>query len=198
MPSLRPAVLAAAASLLLVAACGGASDTTSNDNSTPPTTTGGSATTDAAGTLSGQGYSVVIPADWDDITAEAKQHNSKADVAMAEPQQDQVFRTNFNVVVPNQIDPGVSDAELAKEAARELRTVTKSAVTPVSAPDFDGSPALGQTSSTSASGVDVSLIQYFVVKDGLVYATTMTFGTDQTDQAKATLDEIVGSWTWAS
>ncbi|MFY9914879.1 MAG: hypothetical protein WAK18_09445, partial [Nocardioidaceae bacterium] len=144
------------------------------------------------------GYSVDIPAGWADITAEAQQQNSSADVAIAEPSQGQAFRTNFNVVEPNQIDSGVSSDELAKQAASELQSVTKSAVTPVSAPDFDGDPALGQASSTTASGVDVSLIQYFVVKNGLVYAATMTFDSSQTDQAKATLDEIIGSWTWTS
>ncbi len=196
MRTRRPALLAAAATLLLVTACSSASDTKTKGDPTSPTTSADSTSPDP-GTLSGQGYSVVIPADWEDITTQAKQQNSQADVAMAEPQQDQVFRTNFNVVVPNEIDAGVSQAELAKEAARELKSVTKSAVTPISAPDFDGSPALGQTSTTLASGVHVSLIQYFVVKDGLVYATTMTFDKGHAAEAKATLGTIIDSWTWA-
>ncbi len=196
MPTFRPAVVAAAAAFLLVTACSSASDTTtSGDESTSSTAT---QTTTTATTLAGQGFSVDIPAGWENITTEAKQQNDLADIALAEPSQGQAFRTNFNVVEPNQIDSGVSSDELAKQAARELKNVTKSAVTPVSAPDFDGDPALGQASSTTASGVDVSLIQYFVIKNGLVYAATMTFDSRQADEAKATLDEIIGSWSWTS
>ncbi len=198
MPTFRPAVAAAAAALLVVTACSSAGDTKPSADGTTSTTATQTTPTGAPTTLAGQGYSVDIPAEWEDITAEAQQQNSRADVAIAEPSQGQPFRTNFNVVEPNQINSGVSSNELAKQAARELKSVTKSAVTPVSAPDFDGHSALGQTSSTTASGIKVSLIQYFVIKNGLVYAATMTFDSSQADEAKATLAEIIGSWTWSS
>ncbi len=190
------AAVAAALVLLVATACSSASVTTTSGDNTTPTTATQATPSDSATTLSGQGYSVVLPAGWEDITAQAEQQNTLADIAMAEPIQDRAFRTNFNVVEPNEIDSGVSSDELAKEAARELKRVTKSAVTSLPAPDFDGTPALGQTSSTNASDVDVSLIQYFVVKDGLVYAVTMTFDSSRADQAKSTLGEIVASWTW--
>ncbi len=209
--------LAASVALLALAACSSASDTagtdtagtdTTGDSTTPTQETAATSPTEVtttseptssaadASTLRGTGYSVSLPDGWEDVTDVAKQSNAAADVALAEPASSTEFRMNFNVVDPNPINAGVSDDELAAQAAKELKSVTQAKVTSISGPDFDGSPSLGQTSQAEASGFTVSLIQFLVRHDDQVYATTMTFETKRTDEAKAVLDEIVASWTW--
>lgn len=212
MRSLRPA-LATGLSLLVVSACSSASDTQDQGDTTSPTVAETSTeastasepadptepTSQSSGdTLSGDGYDVTPPTDWQDVTEVAKQSNPQADVAMAEPQEAADFRTNFNVVAPSPVSADVTEQELAGQAAKELKSVTGTAVTPVDGPDFDGTTALGQTSETSASGFDVTLIQYLVIHDGKVYATTMTFESKRSDEAQNDLDDIVSSWTWQS
>ncbi len=198
--------LAGSLSLLALAACSGGDGTSSGATPDQTTTSATMETTSTEATsstaessgagVSGTGYSIAIPDGWEDVLAAAQRTNSAADVAVAEPQQPGEFRTNFNTVTPNPIDDSVTDQQLAAQAARELKSVTHTAVTPVDAPDFDGTPALGQTSETAASGFTVTLIQYIVRHQGQVYATTMTFDSTKADDAKAALDDIVASWTW--
>ena len=193
--------------LVALSACSSGSDDASTDPTTDATTSATSTTesTDTTPTddttssdqssgagVSGTGYSVAIPDGWEDVTDLAKQTNQAADVALAEPVKAGEFRTNFNTVTPNPIDASVTDAQLSAQAAKELKSVTQAAVTPLEAPDFDGSPALGQTSEAQAKGFKVTLVQYIVRHEDKVYAITMTFESKNAEAAQAKLDEIVG------
>jgi len=207
-------VLACTLVLLAVSACSSSSDTANTDQTTDATTsstqsstpsTEATTPTDATTSddqssgagLSGTGFSIAVPDGWEDVTDIAKQNNQAADVAVAEVAKNGEFRTNFNTVTPNPIDASVTDAQLAAQAAKELKGVTHAPVTPIDAPDVDGSPALGQTSEVQTSGFKLTLVQYIVRHDDKVYALTTTFETKNADEAKQKLDEILASWKWS-
>jgi hypothetical protein len=217
MRTLRLA-LTSAVTLIVLASCSSASDTkTDTETTSPSETTSASETSssptesttssteettsdDSSGSgesIGGIGYTVTLPTGWEDVTDAMKQANARADIGLAEPASTG-FRTNFNVVQPSPVPANVTEQQLAAEAAKELKSVTHQTVTTVEGPDFDGSNSIGQTSGATASGVDVTLIQYIFVHDHKVYATTMTFDASRTDEAQATLDDLVGSWTWTT
>src|SRR6476659_10473851 len=136
-------VLACTLVLLAVSACSSSSDTANTDQTTDATTSSTQSTeattpTDATTSddqssgagLSGTGFSIAIPDGWEDVTDIAKQNNQAADVAVAEVAKNGEFRTNFNTVTPNPIDASVTDAQLAAQAAKELKGVTHAPVTP--------------------------------------------------------------------
>ncbi|MBA3309174.1 MAG: DcrB-related protein, partial [Nocardioidaceae bacterium] len=182
--------------------------TTSQPTTTEPTTT--EPTTEAttteptteepteppAGTISGQGYVFALPGGWTDVTQQAQASNPQADVAVAEPATPGEFRMNFNTVSPTPI-PGLSREQLVQQAETELRSVTNRKVEPLPDETFDGDSAIGQRSTTDASGFEIAIVQYLVVRDGTLYVTTMTYDVDQESEASAILDGIIESWTWS-
>ncbi len=160
--------------LPLLGACSSSKDI-AQDGSTnsPPTTTTATATTPTSsptepttaepstpsqsetstspednGRLEGNSYSVVIPPGWSDITATVKAAQPSVDVAKGEGHPTG-FRTNFNVV-NSASDPGTIEANgpaIRQEAATELKSITKSRVTPLPDRQIDGEEAIGQTST---------------------------------------------------
>lgn len=148
-------------------------------------------------TLSGQGYNASLPSGWQNVTQEAKQRQPLVDIAVAEAKASD-FRTNINVVQPNPAPEGLSDDQLAQQAARELKTVTKTKVRRLPGVEFSGEPSIGQTSTTQVQGSSVSLVQYLVIHAGKIYAVTLSFESSRAAEAKQALDEFVGSWTWTS
>jgi hypothetical protein len=221
MPRLRSAVIGIVA-LLALSACSGSDDssgdsTPATSDSTPTTTSTGSqspseptdVTTTASpdettsatepgggATVTGAGYTVAVPEGWQDVIDQARRTNAQADVAIAEPAQAGEFRLNFNVVQPSALPAGVTDQQLATQAAKELRSVTHAKVTPVDGPAFDGAPSVGQVSHATAGGFNVTLVQYLVRHQGRLYPTTLTFETSRENEAQAVMTGIVGSWTW--
>ena len=200
------ATIASAVALLALPACSGSddepdgSDTTTTSAASSDTTPTDEATSSdgAAGdSVTGSGYSIAVPSGWEDVTELAKQSNSQADIAVAEPQTQGEFRTNFNVVTPTPLPDGVGDDELADQAAKELESVTNSEVTPLDVTfDFDGANALGQTSKTTAQGFTITITQYLLVHEDQIFATTLTYDEKRADEAMDTLAEIADSWTW--
>jgi hypothetical protein len=205
---------AAAASLVAVlalSACSGSDDSSGGSGATDGETTAGSTTeseatspSDDASTdepsgdsVTGTGYSITVPDGWEDVTALAKQSNAQADIAVAEPQESGKFRMNFNVVTPSPLPAGVSDSDLANQAAQELQSVTKAKVKPIEVDyDFDGAKALGQTSTTTAQGFTVTITQFVLVHDDQIFATTMTYEDSREDEAMDKASDIADSWTW--
>jgi hypothetical protein len=206
----RPAVrmtatIASAVALLALPACSGSDDDadgsdTTNSAASSDTTPSGESTSSvepAGDSVTGSGYSVAVPSGWEDVTELAKQNNSQADIAVAEPQTEGEFRTNFNVGSPTPLPDGVGDDELADQAATELESVTKAEVTPLDVTvDFDGAKALGQTSKTTTQGFTITITQYLLVHEDQIFATTLTYDEKRADEAMDTLTEIADSWTW--
>jgi hypothetical protein len=110
------------------------------------------------------------------------------------------FRTNFNVINNNSHPGTIEDngPAIRKEAAIELRSITKKAVTSLPDRTIDGEAAIGQTSTFVTSGTPVTFIQYFVVHHGSAYPVTMTFANDNAAAAKSLLNQILASWQWES
>lgn len=160
--------------------------------SAPQSSTGNS--TSNVRVLHGNGYTFAAPAGWSDVTAQAKGIQSAVDLAIAAPQTTG-FRDNFNVVSPNPLR-GATTNQLRHEAARELRSVTHSRVQPVPSRRFDGATGIGQQTHTSSSGYAITLLQYLIPHRHLVYATTLTFQTKHTAQARSWLRRIISSWKW--
>ncbi len=210
MRTLRLA-LTAAVTLTALVGCSSASDTkdesetTSGSETLSPTESATSATTpteaptsdDTGGSMSGIGFIVSMPSGWQDATDIAKQQSPQVDIAMAESGASE-FRTNFNTVQPSPVPSGLTDKQLAAQSAAQLKSITHNEVTPVDGPDLDGTSSLGQTSKATVGDSEVTLIQYLAVHDDQLYATTMTFETSRADEAEATLDEIIASWTWTT
>jgi hypothetical protein len=199
------ATIASAVAVLALPACSGSDDdadgsdttTTSASSDTTPTDEPTSSDEPAGDSVTGSGYSIAVPSGWEDVTELAKQNNSQADIAVAEPQTEGEFRTNFNVVTPTPLPDGVDDDELADQAATELESVTKSEVTPLDVTvDFDGAKALGQTSKTTTQGYTITITQYLLVHEDQIFATTLTYDEKRADEAMDTLTEIADSWTW--
>ena len=216
-------VAALATVISLTSACSSASDTESSSDettstssptefspteSTPVEETTSEETTPAetdstdsgdGQTLAGQGYRTSIPSGWEDVTARAKQSQPAVDVAVAAPASGD-FRTNINVVKPNPAPAGLSDQELAKRAAAELKSVTHTKVKPLPGVEFSGEPSIGQTSIASVPGVEkkVALVQYLVVHDDKIYAVTLSFEASKSSEAKQAMTEFVGNWAWTS
>ena len=216
------AAVAVAALLSLCAACGGSDDIADDDPSTSPTTTtttsptapptspttsapttsaptSSSPTDDDGDRLVGAGFSIAIPEEWEDITASLKEKNPQLDIAIGEKDAT-VFRTNFNVVTATATTATVEAdaAELHKEAAAQLKTVTHATVAPLPDRDIAGDAAIGQTSKFEASGTSVTFVQYLCIHDGKAYPVTMTFATANAEKATATLDTILATWQWTS
>ena len=215
------AAVAVAALLSLCAACGGSDDdpstspttTASTTSSTPtappsspttsaPTTsapTSSSPTDDDGDRLAGAGFSIAVPEEWENITASLKEKNPQLDIAIGEKDAT-VFRTNFNVVTASATTATVEAdaAELHKEAAAQLKTVTHATVAPLPDRDIAGDAAIGQTSKFEASGTSVTFVQYLCIHDGKAYPVTMTFATANAEKATATLDTILATWQWTS
>ena len=191
--------------LLALSGCSGSDDADGSDATTSGTTSSATSPTDdtpssdapAGDTVSGSDYSIVVPDGWEDVTDIAKQNSSQADIAVAEPQAGAEFRTNFNVVTPRPLPDGVSDEQLADQAATELQSVTNSKVTPIDVPvDFDGAQAIGQTSQTTTQGFTITITQFVLVHEDQVFATTLTYDDKRADEAMDKLTDIAGSWTW--
>jgi hypothetical protein len=110
------------------------------------------------------------------------------------------FRTNFNVV-DSSTDPGTiaeNGPAIRKEAAAELRSITKKPVQPLPDRQIDDEDAIGQTSTFVNAGTPITFIQYFVIHDGDAYPVTMTFASDHAPSAKSVLSDILASWRWDS
>ena len=197
------ATIASAVVLLALPACSGSDDgadtttTSAASSDTTPTDEATSSDGAAGDSVTGSGYSIAVPSGWEDVTELAKQSNSQADIAVAEPQTQGEFRTNFNVVTPTPLPDGVGDDELADQAAKELESVTNSEVTPLDVTvDFDGANALGQTSKTTTQGFTITITQYLLVHEDQIFATTLTYDEKRADEAMDSLTEIADSWTW--
>jgi len=89
-------------------------------------------------------------------------------------------------------------AAIRKEAAAELRSITKKPVQSLPDRQIDGEDAIGQTSTFVNAGTPITFIQYFVVHDGDAYPVTMTFASDTETTAKGVLADILASWHWES
>ncbi len=148
-----------------------------------------------AGTVVGEGYTFALPAGWIDVTQQTKASNPQVDVAVAEPQTPGAFRLNFNTVTPSPI-PDLTREQLVEQAETELAGVTNSKVESLPDKTFDGDTAIGQESTTDVSGYDIGIVQYLVVRDGNIYATTITYDVDRAEEADQILDGIIGSWAW--
>ena len=199
------ATIASAVAVLALPACSGSDDDNDDSDSTTAAASSDTTPTDestssdepAGDSVTGSGYSIAVPSGWEDVTELAKQNNSQADIAVAEPQTEAEFRTNFNVVTPTPLPDGVGDDELADQAAKELESVTKAEVTPLDVTvDFDGAKALGQTSKTTTQGFTITITQYLLVHEDQIFATTLTYDEKRADEAMDTLTEIADSWTW--
>jgi hypothetical protein len=200
------ATIASAIAVLALPACSGSDDdadgsdatsTSAESSDASPTDESTSSDEPTVDSVTGSGYSIAVPTGWEDVTELAKQSSSQADIAVAEPQTEGEFRTNFNVVSPSPLPDGVSDDELAEQAATELESVTKSEVTPLDATvDFDGAKALGQTSKTTTQGYNIAITLYVLVHEDQIFATTLTYDEKRADEAMDTLAEIADSWTW--
>ncbi len=166
--------------------------TPATESSPPPTTADGNRVT-------GTGFSIAIPTDWEDITASLKANNPQLDIAIGEKNAS-TFRTNFNVVQGNTTTATIErDSEaIRREAAAELKSVTHALVTPLPDRTIDGDPAIGQTSSFEATGTPVTFLQYVAIHNGKAYPVTMTYATSNAAKAKPLLDTILGSWQWTS
>jgi len=151
--------------------------------------------------LSGTGFSIAIPADWEDITASLKADNPQLDIAIGE-KNPSTFRTNFNVVTANPTSATIQgDSEpIRKEAATELKTVTHAVVSALPDSIIDGEPAIGQTSTFVPPGStgSVTFLQYVAIHNGMAYPLTMTFATANAADAKPLLASILDSWQWAT
>ncbi len=166
--------------------------TTESSSTPPPTTANGNR-------LSGTGFSIAIPTDWEDITASLKANNPQLDIAIGEKNAS-AFRTNFNVVQGNVTTATIErDSEaIRREAASELKSVTHAVVNPLADRTIDGDPAIGQTSSFESTGTSVTFLQYVAIHNGKAYPVTMTYASSNAAKAKPLLDTILGSWQWTS
>lgn len=169
---------------------------------TAPPTTAPTTAAESGDRLSGSGFSIVIPNNWEDITSSLKANNPRLDIAIGEKNAS-TFRTNFNVVLatPTSATIPKDSAALGQEAATELKTLTHKPVTPLPDKTIDGAAAIGQRSTfvpSGASGISVTFLQYIVIHDGSAYPVTMTFATSNTAVAKQLLTSVLGSWKWAA
>lgn len=220
MKTTRVAAAVVAVLLPLSAACGGSKDIATNDpmtSSTPPTpttqTTPSTPTTPTptpiptptstptptqdGNRVSGTGFSIELPSDWEDITATLTANNPQLDIAIGKKNAT-TFRTNFNVIKANPTSATIEhdSAALRLKAASELKSVTHKTVSPLPDATIDGEAAIGQTSSFVSSGTSITFQQYVVIHDGLAYPLTLTFATSNADQARPSLTGILGSWQW--
>lgn len=180
----------------------GSPPATTAPTTTAPTTAPPTTAADSGDRLSGSGFSIVIPNNWEDITSSLKANNPRLDIAIGEKNAS-TFRTNFNVVLatPTSATIPKDSAALGQEAATELKTLTHKPVTPLPDKTIDGAAAIGQTSTfvpSGASGISVTFLQYIVIHDGSAYPVTMTFATSNTAVAKQLLTSVLGSWKWAA
>lgn len=151
-----------------------------------------------AARLEGTGYSLEIPDGWEDITADLLAQNPRLDVALGETKFTG-FRTNLNVVRTSGYTATIEENRPAirREAAAELRSITKTMVRSLADRSVAGEAAIGQTSTFVSSGTSVTFQQYVVVHERAAYTVTMTFATQDRAPAESLLASILSSWQWA-
>lgn len=197
-------VLATVSATLLLAGCGllpGQETTTA-----PPTPATTSATSEAATTsdtpsdqptqagdrISGEGYSYAIPDGWEEATDEVKKSQPLVDTAVMNPEAQDNFRDNVNIVT-------ATNSELAPDAVerslvRELEGNDKfEDVTAQDRVQIDGVEAAQVWSKMK--GMDFNTVQFATFRDGRSYVVTYSSSAPHAE-ASERAQEFLQGWSW--
>ncbi len=185
------AVIAIAASLTL-AGCSGPS---SPGNATVQTSAAQAPAAEPASgaTVSGTGYSYVVPEGWNEPGDEV---SSGADSLAADLTDADGFADNVNVVLSPAGE--VTADQVESQGVDELQGAGATDVTVRDRLTVAGSESAHLSAGFSSNGVDYQIEQYYLTHDGQTYVVTFSFSktvsqTDRDDLAASVLQ----TWSWA-
>lgn len=192
-----------AVSALVLAGCGeetGGSD----DDSTPTTTESPTPSPDPTDdttvdppdgdTVTGNGYSFVLPDGWIDATAEFQDQTGQIDSAAREEVPTEDYSNNVNIIA-TPIPQEFTTQELLDQQLSELQgfgEIEDSGIT-----QFAGEEASYAVLPTNQEGVEYRVHQLFVQREGTVYVMSFAFrlSTDNTE-ASDIIAQIESGFAW--
>jgi hypothetical protein len=191
-PALAVSALVLTLSLGLAGCSAGGSDaeTGSETSSSAPAL---EATPATGATVTSDGYSYSIPESWAEQDATAA---PGADTIALDSNVVGDFANNVNVVLspngaftPDEIEDTVKD-ELESGGGENVEVHDRLTVA--------GGETAHVTASTSASGVNYYIHQYYLTNDDQTYVVTFSFGETVPDEEAVDIAEsILASWTWS-
>lgn len=194
-PALAVSALVLTLSLGLAGCSAGDSDTGSDSSSSESSNSAPEldATPAAGATVSSDGYSYSIPESWAEQDASVA---AGADTIALDSNVIGDFANNVNVVLspngaftPDQIEDTVKD-ELESGGGENVEVHERVTVA--------GSETAHVTASTTASGVNYYIHQYYLTNDDQTYVVTFSFGEEfPDDEAVDVSESILASWTWS-
>lgn len=190
------AVGGVAALVLTLTACG-----TEDSTSEPPTPTASAdaTPTESDGTegvlLSGDGYSVLVPATWQESTAAVQERFSAVDAAAGDSSVSGDFADNVNVIIDRETGKR-RPRKTEKVMARDLRKVG-TRVQVQEEGELDGQRAFHATARLQLGRTTVRTTQYLARHDGAWYLVTFSYGPDTDAETEAEeIQQMLDTWSW--
>ncbi len=180
------AALTALVALVALAGCGDTSGEAA----------GSAATSEPAShVVQGDGYSLTVPAGWEDLSDRADEvpQLALADLAYGDTGE-APFASNLNTIVAPARGETVDDPAVRDELAAQVQDAVGVTPRPLDDVEIDGEQAIGQTATFPDSGA--TLVQYLTVHDSKTYTLTVTLSQDRAADSESLVGGIVDSWTW--
>jgi hypothetical protein len=142
-------------------------------------------------TITGTGYSYVVPEGWD-----VPDTSTGGDTLAADLTDNDGFADNVNVL----LSPAgaVSPEQVETAGKKELEDAGGTGVTVLDRVSVAGSESAHLHATLSASGVDYDIEQYYLTKDDQTYIVTFSFSAGLPDsQRTTTAESVLTTWKWS-
>jgi hypothetical protein len=152
------------------------------------------------GAVEGTGYSFVPPDGWQDATEQFEGSAIRVDVAYAEPEPQDGFANNVNVI--RETPPGL-DADLFDDYVQQFRRQARSVATdaglsPTEEIELDGEPARTWNHESRQDGpTRIRQQQVVVIHGDALYTLTWSARRDIFEESRAELQRLLDSWRWS-
>jgi hypothetical protein len=163
---------------------------------------GGSSTSSAPpeGSVEKTGYSFVPPDGWKDASKAFEGSAIKVDAAYAEPEPEQGFANNVNIIreTPNGLDADNFDAYIEEFRRQAGTQANEAGLSDTEELELDGEPArTWEYESSRAQEPKINQKQVVVIKDDALYTITWTARQDVFEESKSDLQGMLDSWRWS-
>ena len=152
------------------------------------------------GSVEGTGYSFVPPEGWRDIADQFEGSAIKIDAAYAEPDPEQGFANNINVIreAPQGLDADRFDDYIEQFRQQAGTQANEAGLSETEELELDGEPARSwEYESARPDSPKINQKQVVAIKDDGLYTITWTARGDVFEESKADLQSVLDSWRWS-
>jgi photosystem II reaction center protein PsbP len=153
------------------------------------------------GAIEGTGYSFVPPEGWNDISKQFEGSAIRVDAVYAEPDPEQGFANNVNVVreTPSGLDPDRLEDYVTAFRQQAGSLATDAGLSETEEAELDGEPARSWTfESRRQEDPRVRQRQVVTIHDDGLYTITWTARHDAFEESEPELERLLDSWRWSS